>query len=304
MKMRLALSVVCLLACWTAGCGSKAPPPAQSQAGIVHDEPAPTPPAQNSAAPRPDEPGAPMRLRSSSAILEDAIRAVGTAESWNAHKTMRITLEMTFQGLGITGTGERILTAKNKSLVVTNIPGVGTVREGSNGVTLWSQDPIHGLRTLEDAEAEQARVDSTWNPELRLNELYRKIEAKNEAGPDGKMLECLVLTPKVAPPVTRCFDPRSHLQVLEKGTRATPQGDTPFTSVLSDWREIGGLKMAFAVLTNAGPVTFKGTVKSVVFDEPVDDKMFEPPVVETPPGSPPAKPAAAKKTKKAAAPKK
>ncbi|HET6284704.1 MAG TPA: hypothetical protein VFH73_27355 [Polyangia bacterium] len=281
MKMRVAASALCLLVVNAAACASKAPPPAATLAAETSPAAPAPPPTAPTAAARP-----PAALRSASEILGDAIRAIGTPEAWNAHKTMRVTLEMTFQGLGITGTGERIVTATDKSLVVTNIPGVGVIREGSNGSTFWSADPIHGVRLLEGNEEEQARADSVWNPELRLNQLYRKIEAKNETDPAGKPLECLVLIPRSAPPTTNCYDAATHLQVSQKGTRATPQGDTPFSSTLSDWRSVGGLKMAFGVLTQAGPITFKGTVKAVSFDEPVADKMFEPPEPETPPAAP------------------
>jgi hypothetical protein len=281
MKMRTAAfaSALALVVVGAAACASNAPPPVA--APVAEMQPAAPAPPPAAAAPRP-----PAAVRSATDILGDVIRAIGTPEAWNAHKNMRVTLEMTFQGLGITGTGERTVTSTDKSLVVTNIPGVGVIREGSNGSRFWSADPIHGVRLLEGNEEEQARADSAWNPELRLTQLYQKVEAQNDTGPDGKPVECLVLTPKWGSAVINCYDATTHLQVSQKGTRATPQGDTPFTSVLSDWRSVGGLKMAFGVVTQAGPITFKGTIKSVSFDEPVADKMFEPPEPATPPPTP------------------
>jgi hypothetical protein len=65
--------------------------------------------------------------------------------------------------------------------------------------------------------------------------------------------------------------------VLQKGTKATPQGETPFISTLKDWREVGGVKMAFAVDTQAGPITFTGRITDVKFDVALDDRMFDPP---------------------------
>jgi hypothetical protein len=240
--------------------------------------------------PAPPPPAPPPAPRSADDILADNVSAIGPAEAWNAHKTVRLEMTMSFQGVGITGKAQRLATASDKTIVVTEIPGVGTIREGSNGKVFWSQDPINGLRLLDGAEADQARLESVWNPELRSKELYAKIEAKVDAGPDGKPLECVVLTPKVAPPTTRCFDPASHLQVIEKGIRPTPQGDTPFSSTVSDWRRVGGLLLPFGLETQAGPITFSAQVHSIVFDEPMDDKQFEPPQPAAP-APPPAKPA-------------
>jgi hypothetical protein len=202
-------------------------------------------------------------------------------------------LKMTFEGIGITGVGERFATKTDKSLVVTELPGIGTIREGSNGKVNWSQDPVNGLRILDGAEAEQAHIEAVWNAEQRMGELYQKMEATSEAGPGGQRLECVVLTPKLGRPNTNCYDPETHLQVSQKGVRPTPQGDTPFTSYLKDWREVGGVKMAFAVDTQAGPIRFAGQITDVKFDVPVDDRMFEPPLPK-PEGAPP-KPAGKRK---------
>jgi len=66
--------------------------------------------------------------------------------------------------------------------------------------------------------------------------------------------------------VTNCYDAKTHLQVSQKGTRATPQGDTPFSSTLKDWRDVGGIKMPFSVDTQAGPITFTARLSDVKFD--------------------------------------
>jgi hypothetical protein len=232
-------------------------------------------------------PAPPPPLRKPEEILADAAKAIGGDAAWKAHKTVRMKLEMTFQGIGITGAGERFATKADKSLTLTELPGIGTIREGSNGKVSWAQDPVNGLRILEGAEAEQAHIESVWDAEQRMAELYAKMESATEPGPGGVPLECVVLTPKLGKPTTNCYDPNTHLQVLQRGIRPTPQGDTPFTSYLKDWREVGGIKMAYAVDTQAGPITFTGKITGVTFDVPVDDKMFDPPV---PGGAAPAAP--------------
>jgi hypothetical protein len=217
--------------------------------------------------------------RTAAAILADTVKALGSPAAWKAHKNVRMKLEMSFQGMGISGNGERFATKEDKALVVTDLPGMGTIREGSNGKVSWAQDPINGARVLTGAEAEQARIESVWNAELRTNELYKSVEVV--ADPSGAGLECLRLTPREASPVTNCYDAKTHLQVSQKGTRSTPQGDTPFTSILKDWRDVGGIKMPFSVDTQAGPITFTARMTDVKFDVAMDEKSFEPPPAPT-----------------------
>jgi hypothetical protein len=251
--------------------------------------PAPIPPPVAVAKPAP-APAAPSP-RTAAAIMADVIKAMGTEAAWQAHKNVHMKMEMAFQGMGIAGVVERFATKDDKALVVSDLPGIGTIREGSNGKSSWAQDPINGSRELSGAEADQARLENAWNAELRLSELYKSVEAKTEPGPGGGVLECLVLTPHVAPKMTNCYDVTTHLQVSQKGTKPTPQGDTPFTSTLKDWRDVGGMKMAFSVDTQAGPITFTAHVTDVKFDQPIDDKMFEAP------GAGPGTPSPTKGTK-------
>jgi hypothetical protein len=263
-------------------CASQPPPPPAAPAVVAAAAPAPGPASAPPAAAAPTAKPA----RSPQAILADAIQATGGAAAWNGHHSMHTRMELTFQGMGIGGSGERLSTKSDKTLTVTELPGIGAVREGSDGKRLWAQDPVNGLRLLEGAEAEEARIESVWNLEERVAEFYPKVESTTEIGPGGAALECVVLTPRLAHPTTNCYDPTTHLQVSQKGIRSTPQGDTPFFSTLKDWREAGGVKMAFGVDTQAGPITFTARITDVKFDEPMDDKMFEPPL----PGAPaPAK---------------
>jgi hypothetical protein len=213
--------------------------------------------------------------RTAAMILADAVKAVGTEAAWKAHRTVRMKLEMSFMGMGINGSAERFSTKEDKALLVTDMPGMGAARQGTNGKVFWSQDPINGMRRLTGAEADWAHIEAAWNPELRTDELYKSVEVKPD--PTRPDLECLLLTPREAPAVTDCYDAKTHLQVSQQGTEPTPQGDTPFSSTLKDWREVGGLKVPFAVETRAGPITFTARLVDVKFDEPMSAKMFEPP---------------------------
>ena len=229
----------------------------------------PAPPAATAAAP-----AAAPGLRPADAILADAVAATGGEQAWNAHRTVHLKVMVTLQGMAMGGPAEHFQTNANKSLTVSTLPGVGQIREGSNGKVCWAQDPINGIRTLDGAEGEQARIEASWNPDLQAHALFAKIETAPDA-PAG--LECLLMTPRLGPAIRACYDKQTHLQASQEGTRATAQGDVPFRSTVSDWRSVGGLKIPYSTETKAGPVTILTTVNEVAFDEPMDDQMFEPP---------------------------
>ncbi|MES1172133.1 MAG: hypothetical protein ABUL77_02760 [Bacteroidota bacterium] len=254
--------------------GAPPAPPAQPA------PPAPRPPA---AAPPPDAPPSPLAratlpaARPVDAILADVVNALGGAAALARHRSIHTKMEITFKGLGITGTAEHYAATGDKALTLTTIPDIASTREGGDGTRYWSEDPINGLRVLEGAEAEQARIEATWNAELRVRELFPRIESKHEVtedGANGARVECLILTPKTGTALTECFDAKTHLMVSQRGVRSGPQGDMPFTARLSDWRLVGDVKMAHATEMQVGPLAFTGRVLSVEVDVPIDDTMF------------------------------
>ena len=123
--------------------------------------------------------------RSPQAILADAVKATGGEAAWNAHKTARYRVETVFQGMGLSGSGERFVTRTGKAFTTVEMTGLGNVREGTNGSVSWSQEPLHGLRILDGIEAEQSRIGAAWNQDMQAAELFTKLEAANEPGPDG-----------------------------------------------------------------------------------------------------------------------
>jgi hypothetical protein len=238
----------------------------------------------------------PPALRSADAILADSVKATGGDGPWKSHHSIETKTQIEYAKMAISGTRTQTLTARNKSLAVTVIPNVGEVREGTNGRVVWSEDPVNGLRLLDGAEAAQFRQESTWNLERNLKKVFVKIAVKADTD-GGRALECLELTPTAGHPYTFCYDAETHLQILQKGTAATPQGDVPFTSRVKSWRDAGGMKLPDVVEMTTGPIEVSARLIDVAFDKPVDEKIFE-----VPGGAGKGKAAAKSKAKPAAPP--
>ena len=276
------VSLVCVVG--IGACASSPPPPAATpiMSDPVKAATAPpetiTPPVAVAAPPPAATP--PTGPRPAAAILADAVKGIGGEAALNAHTTMRMKLDVTFQGMGISGSIERLVTSSGKMLVTTDVPGNGTSREGTNGTAFWADDPINGLRAVTGAEAELLRIDASFCPELHATLLFKTVTSKSDTSPTGAPLECAVLTPKEGSAITNCYDPTTHLQVIQKGTHTTPQGESPFTTVIKDYRSVGGIQIPFALDTQEGPFTFTMRVLDVKLDTPLDDKQFDMPRAE------------------------
>jgi hypothetical protein len=228
--------------------------------------------------------------RTVDAILADHVAALGGKAILGRHKSLHVKRKITIKGMGIEGEEERFAATGDRFLAITSIPGIGTVRQGSDGKTFWSEDPINGLRLLTGPEKEQARLDGSWNAELRMTKLYKKITvvpapanapgAKAGAidkagGAPAAALECLELVPREGSPMTICFDGKTHQRVFQTGRQMTPQGEMPFEAHFSQWQDFEGVSLPTLEETTAGPTTIEARLLEVKFDEKVDPSLFK-----------------------------
>jgi hypothetical protein len=222
-------------------------------------------------------PDLPPKLRPAEAILDDYVAAVGGAPALKKLKSLHMKRKLEVKGMQFSGTEDRYATAAGQMLVLMEITGVMSAKQGTNGKVHWSEDQIFGLRILKGAEAEEAKIDAAWNADLRIKELYEKVRsvAPPEPAPAGKRWECIELTPRVGKPTISCFDAETHLRAMQKGNRATPQGETPYKATFGDWREVKGFKLPHSEELTMGPVTLLATVTEVKFDEKFPAKLFE-----------------------------
>jgi len=218
-------------------------------------------------------------LRPAEAVLADYANAIGGRSAWKRLRSVHIKRALTVAGQGASGSEEHWAAADRRNLSVSTLRDVGTFRQGSDGRAAWSQDPVFGLRKLEGAEQEEARINGAWNAEPDLASLYLNVKSvpppkEAEAGAD---LECVELQKKQGKPSVLCFDAKTHLRAVQIGTQPSPGGDIPYKLVFGDWRTVNGIKTWYLEKMTAGPTTVEGRISSLVFDEKIPASRFKMP---------------------------
>jgi hypothetical protein len=215
-------------------------------------------------------------LRPAQAILADYANAIGGPQAWKRLRSVHVKRALTVAGQGASGSEEHWATADRKNLSVSALRDVGTFRQGSDGRMTWSQDPVFGLRRLEGAEQEEARINGAWNAEPDLASLYAKVTSvpPPKDAEAGTSLECVELQKKLGKPSVLCFDAKTHLRVLQTGVQPSPGGDIPYRLLFGDWRTVKGIKTWYLEKMTAGPSTVEGRITSLVFDEKIPTSRF------------------------------
>jgi hypothetical protein len=220
----------------------------------------------------PAEPATP--LRPAEAILADYARAVGGRDAWKRLRSMHAKRSLTLVGQGGSGTEEHWGSADGKSRVEVILTGVITMQEGFDRRVAWSDDPFNGLRRLQGAELEEARINGAWNAEPNLASLYVKVTSVPAPEPG---LECVEMQKKAGKPSVLCFDGKTHLRAQQTGVHPSPAGEVPYKIVFGDWRDVSGIKTWFFEKMTAGPSTMEARTTSLKLDEKIPASRFRMP---------------------------
>ena len=205
-------------------------------------------------------------------IVARNIQARGGAAKIQAVQSMKQTSHLKIQGMSATLT----LYAKRPNLSRQEVTIAGaTVIAAFDGQNAWGVNPVSGQTTpqvLNGPAADQVRRQADFDPPL-LD--YRAKGTKVEfvgSEPDGaRTVLHLRITDKVGIVINCYLDSQTALEA--KIVADGPTG--PVETRLSDYREVGGLKMPFSIRTTAaGVVVADVVVDTIEFDVPTPASLF------------------------------
>src|SRR6185436_5773308 len=167
--------------------------------------------------------------------------------------------------------------APNKSLLVIEIPGFGTIQQGYNGTVAWSQDPQSGLRELTGKELSAAKREGDFYGDIKLKETYPKLTVVGKDKVGSSEVYVVEGVPADGEPQKMYFDTQSGLMVRVDVTQDGPQGKIPFEVYLENFKEVDGVKIPFLVKRNSPAISFTITFEEVKYNVAIDDAKFNKP---------------------------
>jgi len=276
MRMRTLISAYTLLLCL-----GLVPAGARAQS-----QPAAAPSAQAKPATTPAAAAAPAApLPTVDQIVDKFQQASGGKEAWDklTSRVSKGTFEM--EQMAADGTQEIYEKAPNKVLFVTDIPSFGVVQRGFNGTAGWSDNPQTGLVDVTGDELASMKREADFYQVLDLRSLYPKLTVKGKDSVNGKDAYLVEGVPAEGAPVTMAFDAASGLLVRAQTVADGPMGKTDVVTTLSDYREVDGVQVPFAIHSDLGQIAFTIKLTDVKHNVPIDDAKFNKPAAPTPAGT-------------------
>ena len=209
-------------------------------------------------------------------IAAKCAKGSGGKEAWAKISTVVMTGTMEIPAAGMTGKVEITSKAPNKALrVISLADGQFVQKQAFDGRVGWKSDPQTGLKQLEGAELESAKLEAIFDTEIRLKEIYpdMKVTGRTKVG-DRDAYTVLTHEPG-GKTVTFYFDAETGLRIAEDSEGPDESGNITKSSIFfEDYRAVGGIQTPYRIRVTSPAVSLVINVQEVNLNVPVNDSIF------------------------------
>jgi hypothetical protein len=191
------------------------------------------------------------------------------------HSTIRYVGTFEMPAAGVKGDVSLVQAAPDRMAMTMNIPGMGQMMTGYNGTVGWAVNPMQGPRVLEGAELDQLRDQAGLSAMLRAADRVRSAETVELTTMGGQACYKVKIIFTTGRESYDCYSPETGLLVGMIQRQESPMGSVEVTTVVSDWKEFGGIKVPTVARAQMMGQEMVQTVDHLEFDRPEDVKALE-----------------------------
>jgi len=157
-------------------------------------------------------------------------------------------------------------------------PGYGVIETVLDGSSGWEKNPDSGTHAMSKTDLAIAQRDHHFYREVRLKELYPKMETAGADKVDGRAVYVVEATPAAGPAEKLYFDAETGLLVKRDFERVTLEdGIVQYEMLMRDYRDVDGLKLPFTIEQRAPDNTMIFKFSEIKNNAPLADTAFAKP---------------------------
>ena len=199
--------------------------------------------------------------------------AVGGRAAMDKFSSIHQTGTFSIAAMGLEAPVDIYKAKPNKYLMKVVLGPVGEVLQGSDGKTLWAIQPQMGAVILDGAQAEAMKVNADFFSGLHDPSLYKSAETVELADFDSRKCYKVRLVSNSGAESFEYFDAATGLRAGAVQTVDGPMGKLEQTSVPSEYKDFGGIKLPTRIVSKNGQFDIAISMTSVEFDK-VDESTF------------------------------
>ncbi len=225
--------------------------------------------------PKTPEPAKPAAdLPKGEEILDRFVKETGGKEAYASVKSIVLTGQMT---LAMNMKGELKVYVKDpgKLFSKVTIVNLGEMKSGSDGETVWSDNPFEGPKILEGVEKEMTLESSRIGEEADWRERFTEVTCMGEEAVSGSPAYKVEMKTKDGQKRTSFYDKESGLLVKQMMVVSLPQGEIPTEILVSDYKKVGDLLFPHKSKTLVMSQEMVTVFEKIELNVDVPDSTFE-----------------------------
>jgi hypothetical protein len=244
----------------------------------AQDKPAPAP--SKSATPQTPAAKPSTPLPTAEQVVSKYVQAIGGKAAIEKLTSRQETGTFELGAMGVSAPVEIAAKAPNKTILTINIEGFGTIQRGYNGTVAWENNPQTGLRELSGGELAQMKLGSDFYRDIKLMQVFPKMTVKGIEKVNDSDAYVVDATSADGITETMYFDAQTGLIVRTDVEADSPQGKMKITSYPSDYRDVDGVKLPFALRQITPQFEFTIKLDSIKHNVAIDDAKFNKPAAQ------------------------
>jgi outer membrane lipoprotein-sorting protein len=176
-------------------------------------------------------------------IVDAYVNAIGGTQAISQAQHRHMVGEMSMPAAGMTLSMEIWQARPNKMVMVMDVPGMGEIKQGYDGTTAWSVNPMQGPRILDGAELEQSVRQADFDANLRFEHLFPTMETVERTEMAGRPCYRVRMVAANGDEAFGCFDTETKLLLGLTSRTESEMGVMESTSMFHDYRDFSGVKM-------------------------------------------------------------
>jgi predicted Zn-dependent peptidase len=209
---------------------------------------------------------------SAETIILNYVKAIGGEEAVNRVDNYVIKGNITTMGMSLQI--EQYFKKPDMSATILYMNGQVAQKEAFDGKTLRLSGMGVNQELTEGEEVEKAQAEAGVCPELNYIKNGHTLEVTSIEKWNESDVYLLNVSKKGGATIAY-FDKESGLKIKSVSTATTPMGEQQIVIEYSDYREVNGIKIPFAVKQNVGGMLMDMKVDSVEINKGVDDSVFK-----------------------------
>lgn len=177
-------------------------------------------------------------------LIAKFVAATNATAALASHSSVRSKGRFEIAAAGVSGDLEITQARPNKTMLRIDLPGMGQLEEGFDGTTAWSLNPMQGPRIKTGKELDTVREESSFGMSTRQGPNVTSAETVEKTEMNGEACYKVKIVWKSGRETFDCYSVASGLLVASVGKQETPMGTVEVTNLLSDYKELGGQKVA------------------------------------------------------------